>query len=151
MRIRFDFGSLTLDAELLDTPTAKAIAAALPMTCAALTWGEEVCFETPVEVGREKSARAEQQTASRQMCHEDRPLRRGGNSTVIRNLLAREARTNVGRRTVGRSGRGHARAWSRVRPVVAADAGGVLRSAGSHWLRPRARAAIRYRAGGDGG
>ena len=26
MRIRFDFGSLTLDAELLDTPSAKAIA-----------------------------------------------------------------------------------------------------------------------------
>jgi len=28
IRIRFDFGLLTLDAELLDTPTAKAIAAA---------------------------------------------------------------------------------------------------------------------------
>jgi hypothetical protein len=28
-RIRFDFDDLTLDAELLDTPTAKAIAAAL--------------------------------------------------------------------------------------------------------------------------
>ena len=32
MLIRFDFGSLTLDAELLGTPTAKAIAAALPIT-----------------------------------------------------------------------------------------------------------------------
>ena len=29
MRIRFDFGSLTLDAEPLDTPTAGALAAAL--------------------------------------------------------------------------------------------------------------------------
>jgi uncharacterized protein len=56
--IRFDFGSLTLDAELLDTPTARAIAAALPITSAALTWGEEVYFDVPVEVAREQDARA---------------------------------------------------------------------------------------------
>ena len=41
-RIRFDFGALTLDAELLDTPTAQAIAAALPISSSVLTWGEEV-------------------------------------------------------------------------------------------------------------
>ena len=57
-RIRFDFGSLTLDAELLGTPTAKAIAAALPITSSALTWGEEVYFDVQVEVKREASARA---------------------------------------------------------------------------------------------
>jgi len=58
MRIRFHFGSLTLDAELLDTPTAKAIAAALPITGSVLTWGEEVYFEIAVHVKREKGARA---------------------------------------------------------------------------------------------
>ena len=57
-RIRFSFGDLTLDAELLDTPTAKAIAAALPITSSALTWGEEVYFNVPVSVAREQDARA---------------------------------------------------------------------------------------------
>jgi uncharacterized protein len=57
-RIRFDFGTLTLDAELLDTPTAKAVAAALPISAAALTWGDEVYFDAPVEIAREKDARA---------------------------------------------------------------------------------------------
>ena len=57
-RIRFDFGSLALDAELLDTPTAKAVAAALPLEAKALTWGEEVYFDVPVRVKREADARA---------------------------------------------------------------------------------------------
>jgi hypothetical protein len=57
-RIRFDFGILTLDVELLDTPTARAISAAVPITSSALTWGDEVYFEVPVETGREKDARA---------------------------------------------------------------------------------------------
>ena len=57
VRVRFDFGSVQLDAELLDTPTAKAIAAALPIDASALTWGEEVYFDIPVEVKREHNAR----------------------------------------------------------------------------------------------
>jgi uncharacterized protein len=57
-RIRFEFATLTLEAELLDTPTAKAIVAALPVTSSALTWGEEVYFDVPVRVAREKEARA---------------------------------------------------------------------------------------------
>lgn len=57
-RIRFDFQGVTLDAEFLDTPTAKAIAAALPIEAQALTWGEEVYFDVTVRVQREADARA---------------------------------------------------------------------------------------------
>ena len=57
-RIRFDFATLALEAELLNTPTAKAIAAALPISSSVLTWGEEVYFDVPVDVAREKDARA---------------------------------------------------------------------------------------------
>ena len=57
-RIRFDFGVLALEAELLDTPTAKAVLAALPLASSVLTWGEEVYFDVSVEVPREKGARA---------------------------------------------------------------------------------------------
>jgi hypothetical protein len=58
MRIRFEMGSVSLDAELLDTPTAKAIAAKLPINSQAMTWGEEVYFDIPVKVAREKDAKA---------------------------------------------------------------------------------------------
>jgi uncharacterized protein len=57
-RIRFQFATLILDAELLDTPTARAVAAALPISSSVLTWGEEVYFEIPVELPAEKDARA---------------------------------------------------------------------------------------------
>jgi hypothetical protein len=56
-RIRFDFGSVGLEAELLDTPTAKAMLAALPVTASVLTWGEEVYFDVPVSLPREPQAR----------------------------------------------------------------------------------------------
>jgi hypothetical protein len=57
-RIRFDFGELTLEAELLDTPTAKSVAAVLPISSDVLTWGEEVYFDVPVNAKREPDARA---------------------------------------------------------------------------------------------
>jgi uncharacterized protein len=57
-RIRFEFGSLALEAELLDTPTARAIAGKLPYRAQAMTWGEEVYFDVPVNANRETDARA---------------------------------------------------------------------------------------------
>jgi len=56
-RIRFDFGSLTLDAELLDTPTAKTVLAALLLSSVVLTWGEEIYFDVPITAVREATAR----------------------------------------------------------------------------------------------
>ncbi|CAL8980944.1 hypothetical protein RHODGE_RHODGE_01215 [Rhodoplanes serenus] len=57
-RIRFDFGLLTLDATLIDSPTAAAVLEALPITASVLTWGDEVYFEVPVRAPREDDARA---------------------------------------------------------------------------------------------
>src|SRR3712207_967494 len=57
-RILIDFGRTVLEAELFDTTTSRAIAAALPVSSCALTWGEEVYFEIPVSIAREREARA---------------------------------------------------------------------------------------------
>lgn len=56
-RIRFDFESLALEAELLDTATARAIAAKLPYEARAMTWGDEVYFDVPIRLEREANAR----------------------------------------------------------------------------------------------
>jgi uncharacterized protein len=57
-RIRFDFGSLILEADLLGTPTAAAIAEKLPYEAEVTTWGEEVYFDVPLRARREPDARA---------------------------------------------------------------------------------------------
>ena len=57
-RIKFDFGTLTLEAELADSPTAKAVLAKLPYDTRVMTWGEEVYYNVPVTFEREKGARA---------------------------------------------------------------------------------------------
>ena len=48
-RIRINAGTVALDAELNDSPTALAIHRALPLEAAAQTWGEEIYFRIPVE------------------------------------------------------------------------------------------------------
>src|ERR1700755_357710 len=57
-RIRFDFGSLALQAGLAAQPVAQGGAAVLPFEAEAMTWGEEVYFDVPVRVKREADARA---------------------------------------------------------------------------------------------
>jgi hypothetical protein len=55
--LRLQIGSVTLVVEPFDTPTARAIAAALPFDSRARTWGEEVYFGAPVTVALEPDAR----------------------------------------------------------------------------------------------
>ena len=57
-RLRITCGSVSLEVETLDTPTAAAVLAAVPFSARASTWGEEVYFSTPVSVAREADARA---------------------------------------------------------------------------------------------
>ncbi len=56
-RVLIKAGRVSLRAELLDTPTAARIWTVLPLFSTAETWGGSIHFETPVETGRERTAR----------------------------------------------------------------------------------------------
>jgi len=57
MKLFLRFKSGTLEVELQDTPTSRALLEALPFDAEAQTWGEEVYFATPVKAKLEKDAR----------------------------------------------------------------------------------------------
>ena len=59
MRIRIKFETYQVEAKLADTPTAKALYDALPITGTVNTWGDEIYFGIPVDAELEPGARAE--------------------------------------------------------------------------------------------
>jgi uncharacterized protein len=56
-RIRIAWPKGSLAAALEDTPTARALVAALPFSARAQTWGDEVYFEIPVKTPLERGAK----------------------------------------------------------------------------------------------
>jgi uncharacterized protein len=56
-RIRLRSGKLSIEMDLGESATSKALIAALPFEASAQTWGEEVYFTTPVSAKLEPDAR----------------------------------------------------------------------------------------------
>jgi hypothetical protein len=61
VNIKIKIGELSMDAELNDTPTARKIADALPLSCSFNTWGDEIYFAIPVTSSLDDSAKEEVQ------------------------------------------------------------------------------------------
>ena len=57
-KIVLKFKDKNLVLKLRDTPTANKIYGALPFTSIVKKWGEEIYFDTPIDVEIEKNARA---------------------------------------------------------------------------------------------
>jgi len=57
MKIKLIVGTLSIDAELNDTPTAEKVAQSLPLTTSFDTWGDEIYFSIPVSAPLDESAK----------------------------------------------------------------------------------------------
>lgn len=58
-KINISVGNVSLEAEMLDTPTAARIFEALPIEGSANVWGDEIYFDIPVNLEQEPDARAD--------------------------------------------------------------------------------------------
>ena len=57
MEIVIEAGSVRMEAELLNSPTAQQVWEALPIEGSANLWGDEIYFEIPVVAAQEADAR----------------------------------------------------------------------------------------------
>lgn len=56
-KVAITVGEIMLSAELNDSPTSKAIWDSLPITGKANLWGDEIYFQTPVDMPQSENAR----------------------------------------------------------------------------------------------
>ena len=57
-KVLITVGTISMEAELNNSPTATKIQKTLPIQGTANTWGDEIYFEIPVEAAQEPDARA---------------------------------------------------------------------------------------------
>ena len=55
-RIIIEVENISMEAELLDTPTARQIAQALPIVGSVNVWGDEIYFDIPLTIDQEPDA-----------------------------------------------------------------------------------------------
>ena len=58
-KINISVENITLEAEMLDTPTASKILEALPIESSVNVWGDEIYFDIPLSLKQEPDARAD--------------------------------------------------------------------------------------------
>jgi hypothetical protein len=58
-KINISVGDVSVEAEMLDTPTANRILEALPFESLANVWGDEIFFDIPLSLEPEPDARAD--------------------------------------------------------------------------------------------
>ncbi len=59
IKINITAGDVSLDAEMLETLTARKILEALPLESSANIWGDEIYFDVPLSLAQEPDARAD--------------------------------------------------------------------------------------------